>query len=225
MRPALKLSIRLLPCTRWQWTRCIVLGTVVAAIVFLFFVWPLVGLRNYQPQIGDIVFQPLTRLSDLVRTIEGVTHSPYSHCGVVVKRDGQWYVIEALGEVRLTPLARWVRQGRLSRFAVYRLDEEHRESIPAFVQELEKYVGLPYDTRFRMDDASIYCSELVYKGFRDATDEELGQLVPLRDLDWEPYAHTIEKYEGGPAALERMIITPRHLSEASQLERVFGFYL
>jgi len=33
----------------------------------------------------------------------------------------------------------------------------------------EKYLGRPYDYRYQLDDESIYCSELIYKSFRDAT--------------------------------------------------------
>jgi len=179
----------------------------------------------YDPKEGDIIFQPLPGISDLTRTIEGVTHSHYSHCGVLVKEKENWFVIEALGSVKLTSLNKWTRQGRYGQFYVYRLKKQYNYIIPEFIIKLKNYLGKPYDSRYKMDSSAIYCSELVYKGFYDATGERLGKLVKLGNLDWKPYRETIEKYENGPVPLERMMITPKHLSEANQLEKVFEFNL
>ena len=49
------------------------------------------------------------------------------------------------------------------------LRDEHREHIPETLRCCEKYLGRPYDYRYQLDDESIYCSELIYKSFRDAT--------------------------------------------------------
>ncbi len=201
--------------------RLVVASVVVSALLVYLVLVPLVRYSRYAPREGDIVLQSLPRVG-LVRAIEGATHSPYSHCGVVVREDGRWAVIEALGKVKKTGLFRWVLQGRGGRFAVYRLREPYRPHIPRFVAELKPFLGRPYDSRFRMDDEALYCSELVYKAYRNATGEELGAPVRLGDLDWEPYGETIREYEGGPPPLDRTIITPRHLSEAPQLEKAFG---
>ena len=101
---------------------------------------------SYRPQEGDIVFQSLlkTKLvpkTELVRTIEGITDSCYSHCGVVVKRDGKWYVNEAIFDVHDTPLFSWIFRGRGARFAVYRLKDEYKKYIPEFISALENFRG------------------------------------------------------------------------------------
>src|SRR4051794_6901417 len=51
---------------------------------------------SYAPREGDLVFQSLPH-NPLVDAIEGVSKSPLSHCGIVVKQGDQWYVLEALG--------------------------------------------------------------------------------------------------------------------------------
>ena len=184
---------------------------------------PAIWYVQYQVEEGDIIFQALPKVNDLVKMIEGVTESPYSHCGVVTRENGNWIVVEAVSPVRKTSLYWWIARGRgWGKFAVYRLKEEHREHIPRFIEELEPFMGRPYDMKYRMDDERIYCSELVYKAWKNATGEELGELKKLGEMNWEPYEKTIRKYEGGPPPLERLIITPRHLSEARQLEKVFG---
>ena len=214
--------MKLYPRSFGQWSRFLVLVSIAMLLFAYKLVLPFVGFIGYEPQTGDILFQSLPS-NELVDTIEGTTHSPFSHCGVVVKRDGKWTVIQALGTVHYTTLYWWIAQGRWGHFAVYRLKPVYVHAISRFAVELDKFAGLPYDYHYDMDDDAIYCSELVYKAFRNATGEELGTLVRLGDLDWKPYAQTISKYEGGPPPLQRMMITPKHLSEAGQLEKVYGF--
>jgi len=83
-------------------------------------------------------------------------------------------------------------------------------------------MGRPYDFKYRMDDDALYCSELVYRAYKNATGEQLGKPVRLGDMNWKPHEATIRKYEGGPPPLDVMIIAPKHLAEAEQLEKVFG---
>lgn len=219
------MKIIVLPETKWQWRRLAALIAVAVIIFIIRFVIPYIATAVYDPEEGDIVFQPLPRISDLTRTIEGATHSHYSHCGVIVRENEKWVVIEAMGYVKLTSLNRWTRQGRYGQFYVYRLKKRYRDIIPELILKLKNYLGIPYDARFKMDSNAIYCSELVYKGFYDATGEKLGKLVKLGDLDWKPYKRTIEKYENGPVPLNREMITPIELSKADQIEKVFEFDL
>jgi Permuted papain-like amidase enzyme, YaeF/YiiX, C92 family len=83
-------------------------------------------------QEGDILFQSLPHNS-LVDTIEGSTHSPFSHCGIVHQTSRGWVVIEAIGPVKETLLTRWTAQGRDGRYSVYRLRENYRARIPAMI--------------------------------------------------------------------------------------------
>jgi hypothetical protein len=176
----------------------------------------------YHPQAGDVLFQALPRVVDLVEAIEGVTRSNYSHCGVVLKgKDESWEVFESIGLVGAIPLTNWVARGRGKKFSAFRLKEEHASALPKFKSALAKYAGRPYDWRYRMDDKFIYCSELVYKAYRDATGKPLGKLAKLGDLNWRPYLATIRKYEGGDPPLNREMITPIDLSKAPQLQKVF----
>jgi hypothetical protein len=179
-------------------------------------------LLQYQPQAGDIVFQSLPH-GTLVDTIEGVTHSPYSHCGIVIREGDAWMVNEAIGGVLSTAMSEWTLRGRRSRIAVYRLKSPYRKHIPAFLKALEKYQGRPYDIHYRMDDEFIYCSELAFKAFHDASGIELGETVTLGSLDWKPWTKQIEEIEGGPVPVNRIMITPKHLAEAEELMKVYSF--
>ncbi len=183
------------------------------------FAAPRVAWMSYEPREGDVLFQSLPR-SELVNAIEGATQSPWSHCGIVVREDGRWLVCEAIGEVRMTPLNEFYSRGREGRFAVYRLNAENREHVPEIIKQCRRCLGRPYDARYRMDDEAIYCSELIFKAYRTVTGKSLGQLVKLGDLKWRPYRQVIESLEGGPVPVDREMITPRDLAQASQLELV-----
>ena len=62
----------------------------------LIFFSPGATAADYAPREGDAVFQSLAG-SPLKELIEGATESKFSHCGMVVRRDGRWVVIEAVG--------------------------------------------------------------------------------------------------------------------------------
>lgn len=177
---------------------------------------------RYHPEEGDVVFQSLPP-SAVVRAIEGATRSPYSHCGIVAREGGEWVVFEAYREVAATPLHEFLVRGREQGFAVYRWKVERRHHLPAVLAQIRRFLGRPYDARYRLDDESIYCSELIYKAYRAAVNEPLGKLTRLDELDWRPFVTIIERIEGGPPPLEREIITPVALARATELEPLLTF--
>lgn len=196
-------------------------------ICFLFFVGASFAWANedaYRPQQGDIVFQssPNPWGMDLVDMIEGATGSAYSHCGMVIRHQNQWQVIEAVGPVQIIPLSHWQARGRGKKVWAYRLQESSQQHIPAAITAIKRDIGKPYDSRYRLDDAAIYCSELIYRGWKSATGKGLGKTVVLQELNWQPYRKIIvalERSEEIP--LTREIITPRDLAKAPELKRVW----
>ena len=179
----------------------------------------------YHPQEGDIVFQSLPH-ADLIDAIEGVTHSPYSHCGVVLLNDRrQWVVIEAITNVHETPLILWMLRGRGGNIAAYRLKAHDSSSIPVFKHELLADLGSRYDFNYDMtnDKSSFYCSDLIYRAFLQATGEKLGRLEKLEDLDWKPFEKFIRADQQNTLPLDRVMITPASLAAAPQLTKIYGY--
>jgi hypothetical protein len=176
---------------------------------------------SYLPQTGDLLFQSLPH-NEVIDAIEGASGSPFSHCGIVVYVDGDWKVLEAVGPVKETPLAQWISQGRGSKFAVRRLKLKFRVHIPKMIEGARVYMGRPYDIQYELDDAKIYCSELIYKGWLYATQKPLGKLVKLGDLKWQAHESVIRRIAGG-LPLDRPMITPRDLAAAPELDPVMAF--
>ena len=169
---------------------------------------------------GDILFQSLPR-GPLVDAIEGVTESPWSHCGILLKVDGRWVVAESIGHVRYTPLYDWMLRGRRFRVESYRLrhlPEDFRDRVVAQVELLH---GKFYDIRYAPEDDEIYCSELVYKVYDRGLGIKIGKWERFGDLNWKPFEAFIRETEGGPVPLERPMITPVGLTRSVLVEKVF----
>jgi Permuted papain-like amidase enzyme, YaeF/YiiX, C92 family len=168
---------------------------------------------------GDIVFQavPHSRLSD---AIEGMTHSPYSHCGIVERKAGGWFVIEAIGPVTETPLPAWIARSRDGEYAAYRLRPGLESKVVQIRTAALACLGRPYNSRFRFGEKGVYCSELVYEAVLKATGVRLGKVQRVGDLDWKPFEAYIKSREGS-VPKDRELITPRAVSEAPELTEVF----
>ena len=196
---------------------CFVLFFTIALVIARVLPW--LQFKKYSPQEGDLIFQSLPQ-NDLVLAIEGISESPYSHCGIVTSKNNEWMVLEAIGPVKYTPLYEWVRRGRKEAFSVYRLNDQTK--IAEFIKEAEAFLGKPYDVRYRLDDEKIYCSELIYKAYYKAAKIYLGNLKALGDMPWQNYTATIRKYEQGPPPLKRLMITPANLAKAKELKQIYS---
>jgi len=130
---------------------------------------------------GDIIFQ--ISKSSQSPLVQYATGSVWSHCGIIVKKNGKDYVLEASNVVKLTPVEEWIAKGRGKIYKVKRvLDKEIKISY-------ENYLGIPYDLAFKLDNGKYYCSELVYEIYKDqfgitlATPKKLSSynIVGLKD--------------------------------------------
>lgn len=213
--------MKLLPRDRWGWLRFGGLVAVLAGAAVYFNVYGLAHLATYRPREGDVVFQSLPN-AELVEAIEGITESPLSHCGVVMRNaDGRWVVHEAIGVVRETPLYLWIVRGRGARLDVWRWRGIDAAEMAELRAALGRYAGKSYDYRYAPDDTEIYCSELVFKAYRDAYAVEFGAWENLGDLNWRPHERFIREMEGGALPLGRSMITPVALTRSPELAKVY----
>lgn len=158
---------------------------------------------------GDIIFH--TSRSAQSAAIQRATHSPYSHVGVIIFRDGKPFVFEAIATVRYTPLADWIARGDGGKYVVKRLAQgltpEQAAKLRAAARPFE---GKAYDLYFEWSDERIYCSELVWKMYEQALGVRLGTLQKLREFDLaDPLvkAKMRERY-GSRVPLDEPVISP-----------------
>ncbi len=134
---------------------------------------------------GDIIFQ--TSKSSQSIAIQLATNSKYSHMGIIYENDGSFFVYEAVQPVKLTPLREWINRGKNGHYVIKRLKNADQVLTNSTLTKMKKigeqFKGKPYDIYFEWTDDKIYCSELVWKIYKQATGIEIGQIEELSDFD------------------------------------------
>jgi uncharacterized protein YycO len=158
---------------------------------------------------GDIIFH--TSRSAQSAAIQRATHSPFSHVGVILFRDGQPFVFEAIATVRYTPLADWIARGEGGRYVVKRLKTPLTAEQSARLRvAARQFEGKPYDLYFEWSNERLYCSELVWKMYEQAAGVQLGTRQKLREFDLtDPVVKSKmrERY-GNHVPLDEPVISP-----------------
>jgi uncharacterized protein YycO len=170
---------------------------------------------------GDLVFQ--TSRSGQSLAIQRATHSPWSHMGVVLVRDGRPFVFEASATVRYTPLGTWAARGDGGAYTVRRLKQPLTTRQAAKLRAAAgKYAGRPYDLYFEWSDERIYCSELAWKMYHDALGLEIGARQRLREFDLTDPAVKAKMREryGTRIPLEEPVISPGAMYDSPLLETI-----
>lgn len=177
-------------------------------------------------QNGDIIFQ--TSTSSQSKAIQLATKSKYSHMGIIYKQNGKYYVYEAVQPVKLTPLDSWIKRGEDEHFVVKRLKNAEKLLTPKNLQKMkqigEKYKDKSYDLYFEWSDSRIYCSELVWKIYKQAIGVEIGELQKLNDFDLSNEvvkAKLSERY-GNNIPLNELVISPAAIFNSDKLIMVFS---
>ena len=173
---------------------------------------------------GDLIFH--TSQSAQSQAIQLATHSPYSHCGLLYKANGEWQVFEAVQPVKLTPLSRWVARGQGQHFVVKRLRDAATALTPAALARLRAagrpLLGRDYDLAFNWSDRQIYCSELIWKVYDRGLHRQLGRLQQLHDFDLRNpavQAKLRERY-GNRLPLSEPVISPASIFNSAELVTV-----
>ena len=130
---------------------------VLAVLVILF---PYRGISfSRMPDVkeGDVIFH--TSKSDQSPLIAMVTHSPMTHCGIIVMKNDMPYVLEASSTLRLTPLSDFIKRGK---GRAYWIKHRPKEWDAAKSIRYKHLLGRSYDLAFSFSNNRYYCSELVY---------------------------------------------------------------
>lgn len=178
--------------------------------------------QNMDLKEGDIIFQ--SNISPQCQAIELATHSKYSHCGIIFKKEGEWMVYEAVQPVRYTALNEWILRNK-DHFAIKRLKADSLVT-PATINKMKtagkKFLGRNYDSYFGWSDERIYCSELVWKIYKEALNMEVGKLQPMReyDLSHPVVKATMRDRYGNNVPLDEPMVSPGNIYNSNLLQTV-----
>jgi hypothetical protein len=170
---------------------------------------------------GDIIFQnKKSKASELLTVLS----SPeFNHTGILLSRNGKWYVLEASQPVELAPVLSWINSGEGDLYVIKRLKEAdtlfNEENRERFNKVCNGYLGKPYDSHFSWSDDAFYSPELVWKIFKAAFGIELCSLQILGDFDLTS-GQTREKVKeiyGNKVPLYEEVVSVEALFNSSQL--------
>ena len=156
---------------------------------------------------GDIIFQ--TSKSSQSKYIQIATHSRMSHCGIIVKVGNQYKVLEASNVVKLTPLSQFIAKGKDQK---YWIRSPKQKDIKISYQ---KYLGKRYDTAFKLDNSTYYCSELVYDIYKKQLGIEL--CTPRKVSSYLTFAMN-DILERRGIDTRQLVVAPSDLYRSDQLE-------
>lgn len=179
---------------------------------------------NAQIQEGDIIFQSSTSGQSLA--IQLATHSKYSHVGIIYKINGEWMVYEAVQPVKTTPLNKWIAHGDYNHYVIKRLKNSATVLTPETLQKMktvgQKFKGKDYDLYFEWTNERIYCSELVWKIYKEGAGIEVGKLQQLSEFDLtspEVKKKLKERY-GNNIPMNENVISPGAMFDSELLVEV-----
>lgn len=175
-------------------------------------------------QNGDIIFQ-ISR-SNQSKAIQLATKSKYSHIGIVYINDEKPYVYEAIQPVTLTPLNEWIKRGEDGHYVVKRLKNSDEILTKSSLSKMKRiggrFKGKNYDIYFDWSDDSIYCSELVWKIYKEALDIEIGKIEKLSDFDLSNklVKKKLKERYGNNIPLNEKVISPASMFNSTKLIEV-----
>lgn len=180
-------------------------------------------------QDGDIIFQ--TSESSQCEAVRIATKSKFSHCGIIFfTDDGKQLVLEAVQPVKITPLEDWIKHGRDNKYVVKRLknaatilNTETLKKMKAYGNQL---IGKEYDAYFEWTDNRIYCSELIWKIYKNGAGIELCNLQKLKDFNLtdERVQKILKERYGSDIPLDEKVVSPSNLADSKLVITVIDTY-
>ena len=160
---------------------------------------------------GDLVFRAGRDMSARLVLTQG--ESPrFSHVGVVIRRDGDLFVVHAVpgseasqGGVLVEPLTQFVSPKAAAGIGYYRIKGLQKEAAQKLRSYALSQIGKPFDLDFQYsDDASVYCTELVLKAVSAAGVELAQSIRSVRIM-----------------TIHEQVFPPDYLSRSARLETIW----
>jgi len=173
-------------------------------------------------QTGDLVFQDFDFGNS--QAIKLISHSEYSHVGMIVKQNGETYVYEAVQPVGLCLFSEWKARNPDGKYLIRRLKNVQEILTPSKVDALkaamQNYIGKDYDGLFAWSDKRMYCSEVLWKLYKNVLNIEAGALQQLGDLDFtNPIVRRkLAEIYGGEIPMDETVISPQAMLECPLFE-------
>ena len=177
---------------------------------------------------GDIILQ--TSESAQCEAVRIATNSKFSHCGIIFKDKSHVYVIEAVQPVKITSFKEWITHGKNNNYLVKRLKDSHNILNSDIINKMKSYgkslLNKDYDLYFEWSDDKIYCSELVWKVYKEGAGVTLCPFKKLKDFNLNsPIVQNImQQRYGSNIPYDENVIAPSQIAESELLTTVIDTY-
>ncbi len=177
---------------------------------------------------GDMIFQ--TSQSSQCEAVRIATNSKFSHCGIIYILNGKHFVYEAVQPVKITPLEEWVTHGKDGSYVIKRLKKSEKTLDASTLKKMKEYGkqfnNKNYDLYFEWSDDKIYCSELIWKIYKNGANIELCKLEKLKsfNLQNDKVQAILKERYGNNIPLEENVVAPSQIVDSPLLETVIDTY-
>lgn len=187
--------------------------------------------EKFQYGIWEVLFRQLVFGQNKAnqcqsQAIQIATNSKYSHMGIIYQEGDDFFVYEAVQPVKITKLTDWINRGENGNYVVKRLKNSEAILTKTGIAKMksigQQYLGKDYDLRFEWSDNKIYCSELVWKIYKEAFNIEIGALERIGDfnLSNKTVQKKVRERYGDKVPKEEWVITPDQMFHAKNLRTV-----
>jgi hypothetical protein len=194
-------------------------------LIFISFNCKEINSKEVAFQNGDIIFQ--TSQSKQCEAVKIATNSKFSHCGIIFIENGKTYVYEAVQPVKMTLLEDWISHGKDKKYTVKRLKNADKFLTNEVLQKMKSYGksmnNKDYDLYFEWSDNKIYCSELVWKIYKNGANIELCKTKKLKDfnLDNSLVKSIMKERYGNNIPFNEAVVAPSQLYDSEIVETIF----
>ena len=176
---------------------------------------------------GDIIFQ--SSQSEQCEAVRIATNSKFSHCGIIFNENGKSYVYEAIQPVKKTLLSDWITHGLDNKYVVARLKDTtllNADNVAKMKEYGKKEFNKEYDIYFEWSDEKIYCSEYVWKIYKNGANIELCNLEKLKSFNLDnPQVKAILKQRyGNNIPLNENVVAPSQLADSEKVTIIYTNY-
>ena len=167
-----------------------------------------VGCNNIEaPREGDIIFQTVKNQRGAL--LEHLSESPINHCGIVVVRDSNLYVLHADRNVILTPLHNFIQHGEKVEYTLMRTKNKEIKI------DYKKYMLADYDEQMQLGNHRYYSSELVYEIYKNDLGIELCTPRPVIEYNYQEIVGWLRHNKIKP---DEQIVTPADIYNSKELK-------
>jgi uncharacterized protein YycO len=123
----------------------------------------------------------------------------------------------------MTPLNKWIARGQGEHFVIKRLKTADQVLTKTTLQKMkqiaERFKNKHYDIYFEWTDEKIYCSELIWKVYKESTGLDIGKLEKLRDFDLtgDQVRQKMKERYGDKIPLDEIVISPASIYNSDLL--------